>query len=241
MKKIVLAVAGMAGIASVPASATNLVTNGGFEQTSVPGNFQFGSSEGAAGQVTGWDATGYNLLFNAATATTDSAAGFWDNGKEMLWGASASSQGGNFVAMDGDSNDRGPLTQTINGLTAGAQYLLTFEWGAGQLQSRDGATTEQLRYSLGDEVYTTAVLNNASHGFTGWNTVSQVFTATGASQVLSFLSIGTPNGLPPIAMLDNVSMAAVPEPATWAMMLVGFVMVGSAVRYRRRNASAAIA
>ncbi|KQU55811.1 hypothetical protein ASG67_06770 [Sphingomonas sp. Leaf339] len=28
---------------------------------------------------------------------------------------------------------------------------------------------------------------------------------------------------------------AVPEPATWAMMLVGFAMVGGTVRYRRRN------
>jgi hypothetical protein len=28
---------------------------------------------------------------------------------------------------------------------------------------------------------------------------------------------------------------AVPEPATWAMMLVGFGMVGSAMRYRRRS------
>jgi len=29
--------------------------------------------------------------------------------------------------------------------------------------------------------------------------------------------------------------AAVPEPATWAMMLIGFSMIGGAVRYRRRS------
>ncbi|MFS0770854.1 PEPxxWA-CTERM sorting domain-containing protein [Sphingomonas sp. 1P08PE] len=35
--------------------------------------------------------------------------------------------------------------------------------------------------------------------------------------------------------VDNVRFAtAVPEPATWAMMLVGFAMVGAAARYRRR-------
>jgi hypothetical protein len=35
----------------------------------------------------------------------------------------------------------------------------------------------------------------------------------------------------------NITFApnAVPEPATWAMMLVGFGMVGSAMRYRRRS------
>jgi len=35
--------------------------------------------------------------------------------------------------------------------------------------------------------------------------------------------------------------AAVPEPATWAMMLVGFAMMGAAVRYRRRNTRAVLA
>lgn len=33
---------------------------------------------------------------------------------------------------------------------------------------------------------------------------------------------------------DNV-LPAVPEPATWAMMLIGFGMVGAAARYRRRG------
>ncbi|GGB28686.1 hypothetical protein GCM10011380_17910 [Sphingomonas metalli] len=36
-------------------------------------------------------------------------------------------------------------------------------------------------------------------------------------------------------------LTAVPEPATWAMMLVGFGMVGAATRYRRRSTKAAIA
>ena len=38
--------------------------------------------------------------------------------------------------------------------------------------------------------------------------------------------------------LDNVSVAAVPEPATWAMLLVGFGLVGAA-RRRRTGAVAA--
>jgi hypothetical protein len=32
------------------------------------------------------------------------------------------------------------------------------------------------------------------------------------------------------------SPAAIPEPATWAMMLVGFGMIGATARYRRRSA-----
>jgi hypothetical protein len=35
--------------------------------------------------------------------------------------------------------------------------------------------------------------------------------------------------------LSFIPTAAIPEPATWAMMLVGFGMVGAATRYRRRS------
>ncbi|QXQ08678.1 PEPxxWA-CTERM sorting domain-containing protein [Sphingosinicellaceae bacterium] len=65
------------------------------------------------------------------------------------------------------------------------------------------------------------------------------FTASAVSQVLSFLAVGTPNGAPPISFLDGVSLtAAVPEPATWGLMLVGFGAVGITAR-RRSNVVAA--
>ncbi|RYD27419.1 MAG: PEP-CTERM sorting domain-containing protein [Lysobacteraceae bacterium] len=31
------------------------------------------------------------------------------------------------------------------------------------------------------------------------------------------------------------TVAAVPEPATWAMMLIGFAFAGAGLRYRRRQ------
>ncbi|MBB4617087.1 PEPxxWA-CTERM sorting domain-containing protein [Sphingomonas abaci] len=40
---------------------------------------------------------------------------------------------------------------------------------------------------------------------------------------------------------DSGTVAAVPEPATWALMLVGFAMVGATARYRRRSAKATFA
>ena len=39
---------------------------------------------------------------------------------------------------------------------------------------------------------------------------------------------------------NRAAVAAVPEPATWGMMLVGFGVVGSAVRRRRRRAAYAV-
>jgi hypothetical protein len=38
--------------------------------------------------------------------------------------------------------------------------------------------------------------------------------------------------------IDNVSVAAVPEPASWALMITGFVMVGAASRRRSRAVAA---
>jgi hypothetical protein len=40
--------------------------------------------------------------------------------------------------------------------------------------------------------------------------------------------------------VDNV-VFAVPEPASWALMLLGFGMIGAATRYRRRNSTVAFA
>ena len=57
------------------------------------------------------------------------------------------------------------------------------------------------------------------------------FTATGSSELLSFLSVGTPTGLPPIATLDGVSLTLVPEPAALGLLGVGLVGL---VAVRRR-------
>jgi hypothetical protein len=92
--------------------------------------------------------------------------------------------------------------------------------------------------SLGAQTQFTEVKNNANHGFTGWEQKTMTFTATAASQVLSFLAIGTPSGVPPFSLLDGVSMvAAVPEPETYAMLGLGLGLMG--VIARRRKAKAA--
>ncbi|MGL4541450.1 MAG: PEPxxWA-CTERM sorting domain-containing protein, partial [Polymorphobacter sp.] len=39
--------------------------------------------------------------------------------------------------------------------------------------------------------------------------------------------------------LDNVSVTAVPEPASWALLIGGFGLVGSALRRARKRAATA--
>lgn len=65
--------------------------------------------------------------------------------------------------------------------------------------------------------------------YTG-STSDPVFTV-GTFSLLPF-AFGTSGGY--TVTIKEVVAAAIPESATWAMMLVGFGMVGGAARYRRR-------
>ena len=72
-----------------------------------------------------------------------------------------------------------------------------------------------------------------------WQQQVLTFTATAVSEVLSFLAVGSPTGAPPISFLGGVSLTAVPEPAS--MALLGASLVGFGVmRQRRRQASPAV-
>ena len=252
------AVAAAAALSAAGAQAAEFVTNGGFEAHSatVTSNTQFGG--GFGGQiVNGWTGGGgafpgnpdhLQFYYFGGTQTSVSATNEFGDPQAYFHPSlsTLSPNGGNFVALDGDglgsSDFRGVLSQNITGLTIGNTYTLSFNWGAAQLINRTGATTEQLHVTFGSDVFDTAIVPNPSGGFSGWMTVNTNFKATSTSQLLTFLSIGSPAGLPPIAVLDGVSLhSGVPETATWAMMLVGFGGLGAMIRRRRASAAAATA
>ena len=153
-----------------------------------------------------------------------------------MFAPSVSPTGGNFVGADG-AYIVGSIAQTVTGLTVGQGYRLTFSWAAGQQFGFDGATTESWGVTFGSQSYNTVTVATPAHGFTPWRQDSLVFTASATSQVLSFLATGTPSGVPPFSLLDGVSLYAAPEPATWALMLVGLIGIGLLAR-RRRGSSA---
>jgi PEP-CTERM motif len=81
---------------------------------------------------------------------------------------------------------------------------------------------------------TTSVSWLATDSFPAFKTLS--FSSTSA--FLSVKFIGGSTAFPNSVFYDNFTasaVAAVPEPATWAMMLFGFGLVGSALRSRRRT------
>jgi hypothetical protein len=227
---------------AVAAQATQLVTNGSFE-TLTNGYGQIGYNTNA----TGWTTTGYNFVFNASNATSG-VPGYYN--PVSLWGTAnggvnpitASPDGGNFIAADG-AYEVGAISQTINGLTAGQKYSVSFYWAAAQQYTYNGATTDMWTVDLASSALTsntqagsqsTSITNLASHAFSGWQYDTMTFTATAATDVLSFLSTGTPSGVPPFALLDGVSMVAVPEPSGAALMIVG-VLALAGLRIARRR------
>ncbi len=221
--KMLVAGAALAGMTAAHASPTNLVVNGSFESTSATYKAKF------HGKVDGWSG-GTGLDFIDTPGTADDAGRYL-----AVYGpfANHSPDGGNFVEADGDRNYGTAIWQTITGLTAGARYAVSFYQAAGQQRAYLGPTSERWDVSLGDETHASSTFHLLQGGVGDWQRQTIHFTATAASEVLSFFAAGTPNGKPPIAFLDGVSLtASAPEPATWALLVAGFGLVGVGLRRR---------
>jgi hypothetical protein len=236
---------------------------GGFGTPAAPSQLADSGSGAGYTTLTGWTigpGSSGTLAFLIASGAGDTT-GSHDvrfNDTFTLWGPSnsatsdpqrqpgnpaltaSSPDGGNYVALDGAATYRGAgLSQTLTGLSAGRVYQVSFFWAAAQQHGFDGPTTESVQVTFGSSSQTTAVYNLASHAFSGWMFQSFNFTASAASQTLNFLAIATPDGQPPFALLDGVTVVQqVPEPGTMSLLVTGLLGVGVA-RLRQRAMAAA--
>lgn len=226
---------------SAQALGPNLVQNPSFEnntgtQFQGPGFF-FNQPSQTAANFPNW----------TVTPTTQSIAGIGDNNLSGVGGNTwislvthptpITNSGQYYFIADGDytSGVDAMISQVISGLMPSATYQLSFDWAVGQCSVVFYPCGSSLTYNSGWDIgfgLSTDSVNSLAiptQSFFGWNTYINTFTATATSQTLSFLSKGGPSGVPPLSLLDNVSlkMADVPGP-------LGILGVATAFGYSRR-------
>ncbi len=199
---------GAVALLSTSANAATII-NGGFDDDAPPTTF-------VTAPPAGWTVT---------NGTVDHIGSYWQN---------QSGPGSVDLAGNGAPST---LSQTITDLIAGRTYRVDF-WLAG---NPDGGFAGSPAVKTLTVVAGASPMGSYSFDTTGrsvsnmgWIRQSYTFVAGGTSEALSFTSGAASGAYGPA--LDSVSIAAIPEPATWGMMILGFGVIGGAVRRRKAAA-----
>jgi hypothetical protein len=138
--------------------------------------------------------------------------------------------GGNYGAYFVSDTATQSISQSIS-LTQGQSYQVSF-----QVYSPNNGRNNPFDATLQSSVDgVLSPLFTAKTLASGWTLYSAIFAASAGPYTFSLNFDG--QGIPAADfVLDNASVAAVPEASTWAMMILGFVGVGF-LAYRRRETS----
>lgn len=147
-----------------------------------------------------------------------------------LYIAAAGQSSNPTTALGLDFPTGGDITITLDSLASTFSLDLFQNFGAGSQSGSDASFLISLfNGGVSAGTYNVAVASGTGTSFGA--TSSNPFNSITVSQARGF------------AVIDNFSfnVAAVPEPATWAMMLLGFGAMGVSLRRRRRVSSMQVA
>jgi len=210
MKTLITMAFAASAFATAPATAvTNIsVTNASFEMLP-QGGLPFACGAGCSfsqDSIPGWSTSGAIGQFQPGTA------GYYNyvpNGLTVAY------------------SNGGMISQTV-GVTAvaGTTYTLSTAFGVRNDLGNPGSVSLLVGTNM---IFATGVVPTAGN----WSIYTATYTASQADAGSAItIKLDSPGGQ---GGFDNVSLtaAAVPEPATWGMLLAGFSMVGVAARRRK--------
>lgn len=215
MKKLAALGIGLAAIGLAPTSAGAVtIANGSFEDGAGSGG---GFDTLTGSQLSGWSITG----------SVDRIYTYWQP------------QDGSY-SLDLNGDGQGAIEQTLTGLTSGVTYLVSF-FISGNPDNGGSPNPKTATLTLGSTSnpvsYTLTAANTEAN--MNWLPVSYSFVADGTGNALLKLASNQDNAFG--LAVDNFTIAAVPEPALWAMMIFGFGMAGAALRRERKRGASALA
>nr|WP_310522207.1 choice-of-anchor C family protein [Polymorphobacter sp.] len=174
--------------------------------------------------------------FNTLSAGNTDISGWTIGGAGIDWIGTYWQASNGTRSLDLSALAGGSVSQNVT-TVVGGRYKVSFDM-AGNPDGTPPLKTLNVTINGGAPTpYTFTTNGTTSAGAMGWVTYTYDFVAGTTVSTLAFTSIdNTPSG----PALDNVSISGgnVPEPATWAMLIAGFGLVGVAAR-RRRGAVAA--
>ncbi|KGJ96925.1 hypothetical protein [Colwellia psychrerythraea] len=233
LKKLTNIILSIALLLASSIASASLITNGSFEQVTFADN---STSQGIVHQTDlqnfarkkrGWD------VFTTLPGWVTTAGNGIELQKNIV---TKSTDGQQHVELD--SHRRGAsntvMTQTLNSLTIGADYLLEFSYKPRTNKKNDnGINVFWYDAATNFDLDMTAnfAINGRSKKNKNWTVQSILLTAQSETMALSFGAFGKQNGLG--GLLDNISLVKVnnglvtdiPEPSVFALSMLAFTLL----------------
>lgn len=213
MRHYLIGAAALALLAPASAFATQVFT---FDDSNVPAGSYLYPSMGlipAAGEA----------FYQNSVIQANSAA----------WGFSNDGTAATAVLQSATAGQQGSFVLTLTGLVDGQSYDVSFLDES--RPANNGGTAYSVTY--GSQVFNFGVPASTS----SFSTETFSFIADTQDSTLTFAAPTADGTFDRATAIDtvSVSLTPVPEPAAWALMLVGFGGLGATLRTRRRSAAAA--
>ncbi|OAI41167.1 hypothetical protein AYO40_03745 [Planctomycetaceae bacterium SCGC AG-212-D15] len=229
MKLMTRAVAVLALIVACGQARADLIVNGSFEAPPLPIILGLGGAQNfnaPGGSIPNWtigvpSGSEATLHANAAPPLPIVSTPYGNQWMELNFGSSISQSG-------------------IN-LTPGQLYRLTFAMSSESLTPPQATVNVDITQALpGGGVFTDSSV--ASLQFSSWSTQTFDFIAVGTDATLTFTALIGSDGITPIDVgLDNVSLNAVPQPASWSLLGIGGALGLALCGWRRKSLNPCIA